>query len=95
MAPLLSRMTNFQRAIPILTTSRETQMDSGFRRVLISFGAILMSFGITFLIIELLGARYGTPHRMGGILAAVGLIGGAVLFGLGTMMKRSSKNRTG
>lgn len=70
-------------------------MSSGFPRVLISFGAVLISFGITFGIIELLAMRYGTPHPMGTILAIVGLVGGAILAGGGTAMNRSSGNRTG
>jgi hypothetical protein len=39
-------------------------------------GTLLFGFGITFAIIELLGAHYGTPHPTGVVLAAVGLIGG-------------------
>lgn len=59
-----------------------------------SFGAIFAGFGITFLIIGLLGVRFGGRPELGmaGTLAAVGLFGGAVLFGVGTALGRSSKN---
>lgn len=70
-------------------------MKSGFPRVLISFGAILLSFGITFVIIELLAMRYGTPHPLGVTLAIISLIGGAILTGGGTVMNRSTSNRAG
>lgn len=58
-----------------------------------SFGAIFFGFGITFLIIGLLGVRYGGRPSLGtaGLLAAVGLIGGAVMLGAGTMMMRSAE----
>ena len=58
-----------------------------------SFGAIFFGFGITFLIIGLLGVRYGGRPGLGtaGLLAAVGLIGGAVMLGAGTMMMRSAE----
>ena len=60
-----------------------------------SFGAIFLGFGITFLIIGWLGVRYGARPNLGmaGVLAAVGLIGGAILFGAGHMLLgRSTKN---
>jgi len=57
-----------------------------------SFGAIFLGFGITFLIIGLLGVRYGGRPALGaaGLLAAVGIVGGAVMFAAGMMMMRKS-----
>ncbi len=69
-------------------------MRSGKSGVLISFGTILLSFGITILIIELLAARYGTRHDIAGILMVVCFVGGAVLTGAGVFMNRSSDKRT-
>ncbi len=61
-----------------------------------SFGAIFFGFGITFLIIGLLGVRYGGRPELGmaGVLAAVGIIGGAVMLGAGTMLMRSAEKRS-
>lgn len=61
-----------------------------------SFGAVFFGFGITFLIIGLLGVRYGARPGLGtaGLLAAVGLIVGAVLLGAGSMLARSAEKRT-
>lgn len=58
-----------------------------------SFGAIFLGFGFTFLVIGLLGVRFGARPGLGtaGILAAVGLVGGALMFGAGTMMMRSAE----
>ena len=60
-----------------------------------SFGAIFFGFGITFLIIGLLGVRYGGRPALGtaGLLAAVGLIAGAVMLGAGTMLMKSAEKR--
>lgn len=57
-----------------------------------SFGAIFLGFGITFLIIGALGVYFGSRPSLGmaGTLALVGLIGGAVMFGAGTALGRSS-----
>lgn len=62
-----------------------------------SFGAIFLGFGITFLIIGLLGVRYGGRPALGaaGLLAAVGIVGGAVMFGAGSMMMRKSPEQGG
>ena len=57
-----------------------------------SFGAIFFGFGISFLIIGLLGVRYGARPVMGtaGIMAAVGLIGGAIMLFAGSAMMRKA-----
>jgi hypothetical protein len=59
---------------------------------LIYTGTIFLAFGIVFAVIELFGASQGTPHAAGVMLAMVGLIGGAVLAGAGTFMKRSARS---
>lgn len=61
-----------------------------------SFGAIFFGFGITFLIIGLLGVRYGGRPALGtaGLLAAVGIVAGAVMLGAGTMLMRSGEKRS-
>ena len=56
---------------------------------LVYVGTIFFAFGITFGVIELFGASQGTPHSTGVMLAAVGLVGGALMAGAGTFMKRS------
>jgi hypothetical protein len=60
-----------------------------------SFGAIFFGFGITFLIIGLLGVHFGARPGLGtaGLLAAVGLIAGAVMLGAGSMLARSAEKR--
>jgi hypothetical protein len=57
-----------------------------------SFGAIFLGFGITFLIIGLLGVHFGARPGLGtaGLMAAIGIIAGAVLLGAGSMMMRKS-----
>ena len=62
-----------------------------------SFGAILLGFGITFLIIGLLGVRFGGRPALGtaGMMAAIGIILGAVMLGAGTMMMRKSPEQGG
>lgn len=59
-----------------------------------SFGAIFFGFGITFLIIGSLGVHFGARPGLGmaGTLAAVGIVAGAILFGAGTLLGRSSTN---
>ena len=62
-----------------------------------SFGAIFFGFGITFLIIGLLGVRYGGRPALGtaGMMAAIGIVVGAVLLGAGTMLMRKSPEQGG
>lgn len=52
-------------------------------------GTILLAFGIVIAVIQLLAGQYGTRHPTGVMLAVVLLIGGGVLAGAGTLMKRS------
>lgn len=58
-------------------------MRSGLSNVILSLGAILFGFGITFLIIGLLGVHFGGRPELGtaGTLAIVGIVGGAVVAG--------------
>lgn len=58
-------------------------MRSGLSNVILSLGAILFGFGITFLIIGLLGVHFGGRPELGtaGTLAIVGIVGGAVMAG--------------
>lgn len=57
-----------------------------------SFGAIFLGFGITFLIIGWLGVRYGARPALGtaGLLAAIGIVLGALMLGAGSMMMRKT-----
>ena len=66
---------------------------TGLSNVLKSFGAIFMGFGFTFLVIGLLGVRYGARPALGtaATMALIGLVGGAIMFGGGTAMGKSSK----
>ncbi len=67
-------------------------MRSGLATALVSFGAIFLGFGITFLIVGLLGVHFGSRPSLGtaGIMALVGLVGGAILYGAGATMGRRS-----
>ncbi len=58
-------------------------MRSGFANTLLSFGAIFLGFGFTFLVIGLLSVHFGARPALGtaGIMALVGLVGGAVMAG--------------
>ena len=56
---------------------------------LVYVGTIFLAFGITFSVIEAVARSQGTPHASGVMLAAIGLIGGALMAGAGTLMKRS------
>ena len=58
-----------------------------------SFGAIFFGFGITFLIIGLLGVQFGSRPNLGtaGLLAAVGIVGGAVMLGAGIALGKSAE----
>ncbi len=69
-------------------------MRPGASGILLSFGTILLSFGITILLIELLAARYGTRHDIAGILMVICFVGGAVLAGAGIFMNRAADKRT-
>ncbi len=69
-------------------------MRSGLSGVLVAFGTILLAFGITIVIIELLAIRYGTPHDIAPVLAGICLVGGGILAGAGTMLNRAADKRT-
>ena len=63
-------------------------MRSNLGTVLSSFGVVFLALALTSTIIELLGARFDTPHHTA-VMLALGAFGiGAVLFGAGFMMKR-------
>jgi len=66
---------------------------SGLSNAIRSFGAIFMGFGFTFLVIGLLSVHFGARPSLGtaGMMALIGLVGGAVMFGGGTAMAKSSK----
>lgn len=68
-------------------------MRSGLANVIRSFGAIFMGFGFTFLVIGLLSVRYGARPSLGtaGMMALIGLVGGAVMFGGGMAIEKSSR----
>ena len=58
-------------------------MRSGFANTLLSFGAIFLGFGFTFLVIGLLGVHYGARPALGtaGMMALIGLVAGAIMAG--------------
>ncbi len=60
-----------------------------------SFGAIFLGFGITFLIIGLLGVHLGSRPGLGnaGLFALVGIIAGAVMLGAGQAMMRKTSEQ--
>jgi hypothetical protein len=63
---------------------------SGVSNVLLSIGAIFFGFGITFMIIGLLGVRFGGRPELGaaGVLSVAGLVGGAIMAGGAVAMGR-------
>ena len=52
-----------------------------------------MGFGFTFLVVGLLSVHFGARPTLGtaGTMALIGLVGGAVMFGGGMAMGKSSK----
>jgi hypothetical protein len=58
-------------------------------------GTIFLCFGITFAIIELLGARYGTPHDTGVVLAIGLLVAGGVFVVASRFMTRGNATAGG
>ncbi len=69
-------------------------MRSGLANTLLSFGAIFLGFGFTFLVIGLLGIRFGARPGLGtaGIMALIGLAGGAVMAGGALSMGKKPVN---
>jgi hypothetical protein len=53
-------------------------------------GTIFLAFGITMAVIELLGAKYGTPHDAGVLLATILLVAGTVFVLGGWFLRRGS-----
>jgi len=70
---------------------------SGLANTIRSFGAIFMGFGFTFLVIGLIGVHFGARPALGtaGMMATIGLVAGAVMFGAGTAMGKSSGKSSG
>ncbi len=68
-------------------------MRSGLANVITGFGAIFMGFGFTFLVVGLLSVHFGARSSLGtaGMMALIGLVGGAVMFGGGMAMGKSSR----
>lgn len=69
-------------------------MRSGLANTILSFGAIFLGFGFTFLVIGLLGVHYGSRPALGtaGMMALIGLVGGAVMAGGALAMGKKSSN---
>ena len=69
-------------------------MRSGLANTILSFGAIFLGFGFTFLVIGLLSVHYGARPSLGtaGMMAAIGLVGGAVMAGGALAMGKKSPN---
>jgi hypothetical protein len=69
-------------------------MRSGLANTILSFGAIFLGFGFTFLVIGLLSVHYGARSSLGtaGMMAAIGLVGGAVMAGGALAMGKKSPN---
>ena len=63
-------------------------MGSNLQMVLRSFGVIFLGLGLTATIIQLLSLKFGTGHTEAVTLAIGSYVIGAVLFGLGTMLRR-------
>jgi hypothetical protein len=66
-------------------------MRSGLSAALVNTGTIFFGFGFTIAVLGLLGSRYGAPIHSQPLWAAVGLIGGGLMFGAGYFMGRSSR----
>jgi hypothetical protein len=71
-------------------TKKGRMMRSGLANVMMSIGAIFFGFGLSFIIIGMLGVRFGGRPELGtaGTLGFVGLVGGAVLAGGAIAMGR-------
>jgi hypothetical protein len=66
---------------------------SGTANIIVSIGAIFLSFGIVFLIIEGLAMAWGHPRTLGVMLGVVSLVLGVVIGGAGYAMNRSHASR--
>ena len=66
-------------------------MRSGFAMLLFSLGLVALGFGVSFLILGVLGSHYGTPHELAPMLTIIALVLGAVLVGGSIAMNRSGK----
>ena len=66
---------------------------SGLANIVVSIGAIFLSFGIVFLIIEALAMAFGHSRNLGVMLGIISLVLGVVLAGAGHMMNKSHARR--
>jgi hypothetical protein len=66
---------------------------SGTANIIVSIGAILLGFGITFLIIEGFAMAFGHSRSLGVMLGVGSLVLGAVIAGAGYAMNRSHSGR--
>ncbi len=66
---------------------------SGLANIVVSIGAIFLSFGIVFLIIEAFAMAFGHSRSLGVTLGVVSLVLGAVLAGAGHFMNKSHASR--
>jgi membrane-bound ClpP family serine protease len=66
---------------------------SGTANIIVSIGAIFLSFGIVFLIIEAFAMAFGHSRSLGVMLGVVSLVLGIVIGGAGYAMNRSHAGR--
>jgi hypothetical protein len=64
-------------------------MRSTMAMTLLGFGMIFLAFGAVIFAINLLAARYGTPHPTGGILTLGFIAAGGILAAAGFFVNRS------
>lgn len=67
-------------------------MRSTMAMTLLGFGMIFLAFGAVIFVINLLAARYGTPHPTGGILTLGFIAAGGILAAAGFFLNRSRRS---
>ena len=68
-------------------------MKTGPSSIILSLGTIFLSFGLVFLIVELLATAFGTRRDLGVMLGVGSLVIGGVLAGAGVFMGKSRDER--
>ena len=71
-------------------------MRDGFPMVLFSLGLVALGFGITTLILGVLGSHFGTPHKTAPMVTIAFIVAGVVLVGaaFGLTRSRSKQDTT-
>ena len=67
-------------------------MKSNLAMAFFGFGLIFLGFGVSVTLIELLAARFGSPHPVSAIVMLVCFVVGGILAGAGLFLNRSAED---